>query len=325
MFLLLGGDVEQGVRVARIEGTEHRFGGAWTALKLDAVGHYLNFYTDVLKTQPFDLWYIDAFAGSGTSAFQATTGGLFDGTPTEEATVTLTGSVLRALSTEHPFQKLIFIEGDAGRFVALDKIREANPDRDITTLHGDANEQLSSIFTSDPWSGQQNGRGNLRALVFLDPYGMTVTWETLKLLANTKAADVWYLFPVSAVTRQLAGDLGRVDEKKQVSLDSIFGTTDWRQKLYEPRPQGNLFDANTEKSERVATKEQIEHFAQSRLRSLFRYVSEPLPLLTAGNAHLFSLYCLSNSSSDKAIGLIQRGVTSVFKNAGAASHRKSVR
>ena len=50
-----------------------RFGGAWTEVKLDAVNYYLNFYTDVLKNKPtpqnpFELWYIDAFAGSGYGA-----------------------------------------------------------------------------------------------------------------------------------------------------------------------------------------------------------------------------------------------------------------
>ena len=45
--------------------TEHRFGGPWTELKLRVLREYLHFYTQALKSQPFKLLYIDAFAGTG--------------------------------------------------------------------------------------------------------------------------------------------------------------------------------------------------------------------------------------------------------------------
>ena len=41
------------------------FGGPWTQEKLEILRRYLDAYTTALKNQPFDLWYIDAFAGSG--------------------------------------------------------------------------------------------------------------------------------------------------------------------------------------------------------------------------------------------------------------------
>lgn len=45
--------------------SKHIFGGPWTEIKLDAVEYYLECYTRALKRVGFDLWYIDAFAGSG--------------------------------------------------------------------------------------------------------------------------------------------------------------------------------------------------------------------------------------------------------------------
>src|SRR5690606_30995800 len=45
---------------------EQRFGGDWTATKLDALEYYLRAYVQALKSQPFELHYIDAFAGSGS-------------------------------------------------------------------------------------------------------------------------------------------------------------------------------------------------------------------------------------------------------------------
>jgi len=41
------------------------FGGDWTGQKLAMLQEYLGRYTTALKNQPFQLVYIDAFAGTG--------------------------------------------------------------------------------------------------------------------------------------------------------------------------------------------------------------------------------------------------------------------
>lgn len=174
----------------------HAFGGAWTELKLAAVSYYFEFFTKVLKERSFELWYIDAFAGSGTRVEHIEIGGLLHGVPSEITTHELAGSVLKALEIDPPFRRLVFIEGHGGRFKELDAIRQTHPERNIECCHGDANEELQRIFSSAPWSRQRGSAGKLRAVVFLDPYGMNVEWETLKQLAQTRSVDVWYLFSV---------------------------------------------------------------------------------------------------------------------------------
>jgi three-Cys-motif partner protein len=215
----------------------HRFGGAWTEVKLDAVNYYLSFYTDVLRNKPspqnpFELWYIDAFAGSGSRRVERSTGGIFENEPLGTETIELAGSVLKALDVTPAFKRLVFIEENATRFRSLERIAAVKTDRHITPLHGDANTKLKEIFGAKPWSDQDRNKGSHRAVVFLDPFGMSVKWETLKLLANTGAVDVWYLFPTGAVNRQLAGNLSRVDEHKQRALDEVFGTSTWRDDIY---------------------------------------------------------------------------------------------
>ena len=42
-----------------------QFGGAWTEEKLQILERYLDAYTTALKNKPFNLVYIDAFAGVG--------------------------------------------------------------------------------------------------------------------------------------------------------------------------------------------------------------------------------------------------------------------
>lgn len=306
----------------------HPFGGAWTEIKLDAVSDYCAFFNKVLLNQPsatraFERWYFDAFAGSGTRRVKRATGGLLEGAPAREETVDLAGSVLKALDVDPPFDRLAFIEGHGGRFRSLEAVKTANPGRGIVCHHGDANLKLREIFGAPPWSLQRDGRGTCRGLCFLDPYGMAVDWATLTLLADTRAVDVWYLFPLEAVSRQLAGKLDRVDANKQRRLDEIFGTTTWRDDIYEEETTQDLFAEVITTSNRTFDRGQIERYAQAKLRSIFRYVSDPLPLLNDTGRQVFSLFCLSNSASDAAISLIKKGVAWVLKAhaPGASRHR----
>lgn len=307
----------------------HVFGGAWTEVKLDAVSYYCAFFNKVLvdkpsANRPFQRWYFDAFAGSGTRRITRESGGLFEGRPTQAEQVDLAGSVLKSLQIDPGFHRLAFIEGDSGRFQSLEAIRAAHPERGIVCYHGDANEKLREIFGASPWSDQSQGRGACRGLCFLDPYGMSVDWSTLELLAGTRAVDVWYLFPLEAVSRQLAANLNRVDHHKQRRLDEIFGTQSWRDDIYRTETSLDLFAETISTATRTFDRGQIESYAKGRLETIFKYVSEPLPLLHDTGRQMFSLFCLSNSASDSAIKLIKNGVQSVLKKHGpAASHRRS--
>ena len=76
--------------------SKHSFGGPWTEIKLDAVDT-IGTDTSALKRVGFDLWYIDAFAGSGDREAQREIGGIFEGAPLETIRETLAGSARRAL------------------------------------------------------------------------------------------------------------------------------------------------------------------------------------------------------------------------------------
>jgi len=297
---------------------ENEFGGPWTEVKLDAISDYLGFYTAALKAQPtparpFHLWYVDAFAGSGERTVVMESGGILDGTPVTRARIQLDGSAKRALATAPPFKHLIFIEQHQKRFAALKQLEISHPGRGIQCWGGDANDSLGRLFRSPPWSGQRGGRGIHRAVVFLDPFDMAVRWDTLNLLADTGAVDVWYLFPLNAVVRQLAHDYGAVTADKQASLDEIFGTASWRDELYEKRVEPSLFDEPSTSTRRKVTQREIETYFQGRLAGIFPFVSKPLPLLTPRGAQLFSLFCASANVSPAARALVAKGVAHVLK------------
>ncbi len=292
---------------------EHEFGGPWTEVKLDAISDYLSFFTNALKNK-FELWYIDAFAGSGERTATQVTGGILDGTPIDEERVQLAGSAKRALAIQPPFHHFVFIEQHRKRHKALEQLVTQHPEKDIQPQKGDGNELLSSFFAGEPWATQEGGRGKHRGVVFLDPYAMKVRWETLQSLARTGAIDVWYLFPLNAVVRQLAHDFRAVDKGKQASLDQIFGTTEWREQLYSTHTHVGLFDeVDVSFTRRSADQRKIEQYARDRLKTLFPYVSDPLPLLMPSGAQLFSLFCLSANTSGRAQSLVAKGVAHVLK------------
>lgn len=303
----------------------HRFGGIWTELKLDAIADYFNYYNARLRDQGFRRWYIDAFAGSGSRTISVSRGGtMFDDAPILVEEVELAGSAKRALAAYPQFHELVFIESNRGRFNDLSRLREEHPDRSITCRQGDANAALKAFFGSPPWSQQVRGRGEQRGVLFLDPYGMSVEWETLQLIASTRAVDVWYLFPLEGVGRQLAHDFSKIDEAKKRALDRIFGTAAWRTDLYSTQVQATLFDGLEERTSRSASKRQIEEYALTRLRTVFSYVSPPLPLFNDEERHLFSLVCLANPATDVARAAIKKGVDWVLKRArGASASRRT--
>lgn len=297
----------------------HRFGGVWTEIKLKALTEYLDFYQKALRNMPFETWYIDAFAGTGDRHAELQKGGIFEGAPIEQLDIILDGSARKALQIDPPFDHYWFSEQHRGRAAVLASLRDEFG-VDVRVQRTDANAALQELFRTAPWSGGPRS-GRQRGVVFLDPYGMSVDWHTLEVLAATKRVDVWYLFPRKAVVQQLAHDIRGVDANKRYKLAQIFGSDDWERQFYQQRPpQGSLFDVlPTSELRRAASPEQISAFARKRLKTLFCYVSEPLPLLVNGRG-FFELYCLSNNAA--AVHLIRKGVEHVMRKYTPASHRK---
>lgn len=306
--------------MANLEG--HRFGGSWTERKLEAVRYYLEFYATALSKQPFDLWYIDAFAGSGDRTEDQQTGGVFEQTPTGSDEVTLDGSAKRAIAVTPPLKHLVFMEPDPARFQAL-KLLEGSDHR-VECLKGNANELLPLIFEREEWRRAGAPKGKQRGVVFLDPYGMQVSWETLKLLADTQRVDVWYLFPLNAVSRQLANDAEAIDQHKEAALNRLFGGPSWRVDFYKPNLQQSLFD-DTISDRRHASLEQIETYFHGKLSQLFSWASSPLPLFLDGGQQMFSLFLLVSNDSVKAVQLAKNGMRDLIKkHEQRAFRRKSV-
>ena len=133
----------------------------------------------------------------------------------------LDGSARIALQVRPRFTKYIFIERDTIRLVELEKLKSEFGELrdDIILVHADANSYLQDLCLHHRWTKN-------RAVLFLDPFGMQVRWNTIAAIAGTKAIDLWILFPLSAVNRLLKRD-GQISLAWRNTLDEMFGSSDW--------------------------------------------------------------------------------------------------
>lgn len=299
----------------------HFFGGAHTEIKLEIVSAYAKAFQTALKNQNFEKWYIDPFAGSGERAEKRLAGGLLEGRPAEEEIVTFSGSAQRALEITPHFDHYRFADSKPGHVEALRRLASKHPDRDIKLFPGDGNECVRTILSESPWT-ERRSSWRQRGIIFLDPYGMDVSWQTLELIAKTGRLDVWFLFAAKAVRQQLGPSLDRVDKGKAAALDRFFGETRWRDEFFRP-PKGQigLFGEESDKLETAANLQAIGGYARKRFEDAFCWVSPPKALTVNNVPDYFQLYCMTNNNSAKS--LIERLHAGVVKARERASHQKS--
>lgn len=272
----------------------HKFGGRWTEAKLAALKGYLQAYTVALKNRSFTLLYVDAFAGSGS--FVAGDG------------LERMGSAKIALSVPG-FHRYYFIEKGVRRCNSLRQLASNHPQGKVNVIEGDANHHLATLCRDTDWKSS-------RAVLFLDPYGMQVDWATLEQVANTGAIDVWFLFPLSGVTRQLTLCETRMDGHKRKSLDRTFGTKSWRDSFYSLSPVPDLFGHAS--IERHADTEAIVQWTTNRLESIFPLLVGPTILRKGhrnnvdGGPALYALYFLASTQSRAGQAVAKRIATGVL-------------
>ncbi len=273
------------------------FGGKWTIDKLSILSKYLNAYITALKNQRgFEKIYIDAFAGSGEFKLKSEIDisyidekNLHYSIDDDTSSVIIQGSTEISLNLFPPFNKYIFIEKDPEYLEKL-KLYSLNKyphlyDK-VHFKNGDCNSILENICKNTDWTKN-------RALLFLDPYGMSVDWKTLELISSTKSIDVWYLFPIGAINRLLKKD-GNINEKHRKKIDATLGTEEWFDYIYKEDRQISFFD------EPMMNKEinfnSLGKYINKRLETIFPAVAKnPKMLYTRTNVPLF-LFCFAISN-----------------------------
>jgi len=291
---------------------DHEFGDQHTELKLSIVEKYLRAFSTALRGKFDELWYIDAFAGTGsrTIRHELRPADLID--PAEpERIERRRGSASIAIDVTPPFDFIVFIESKPSYVSALEDLAARYPGRRIRVVKNDANDALKSLIAANNWR-------STRAVLFLDPYGMQLEWSTLEKVAQTGAIDVWFLFSLSGLYRQATRELTDIDQHKRASLTRMFGSDAWEAELYPTTVRDDLFGQIDEPRRRTVDVAGLEAYARSRLLTIFGAVLKPLALPRNRKPQRFSLFlCISNKER-AAIGLATKIGNQILK-AGMSS------
>lgn len=207
--------------------------GSWTGLKLILLKYYLRPYLDIFGKQRKKVAYVDLFAGPGLNRIGDTR-------------VPVLGSPIIPLiirESKWQFAAFIFSELNRDYFDALNaRISIINPSPVPKVFLEDANSMVEKL--PDLLKGIDH------ALVFLDPEGMEMNWESLARLCQSVNCDLIINFPSSGITRnlQLAQSADRMATflglgSERVPLDA---GEEWAISIYRSKLQGIGKDISTE-------------------------------------------------------------------------------
>jgi three-Cys-motif partner protein len=257
--------------------------GRWSEDKLSLLGRYLDAYTKIMKGQAWcrnGYHYIDAFAGTGKPKAKD-----------EERYVD--GSPLVALKISHPFHSYIFIEKEAWRVDKLKRLKEEFPTYNIEIKRGNCNTIIVKEIVTEIRFENFN-----RGIIFLDPFGMDIEWETIKFIADTRALEIFLNFPAMAINRSVLIKQGYKLKAEQIErMNRFWGSEDWRVDLYQEEP--TLFGMEIKKIPQ--TGKSLGNLFTSRLNEVFPEVSEPLVMRNSRNAPLYCLVFAGHKESGKRI------------------------
>ena len=279
----------------------HSFGGSWTKEKLKRVQKYLAAYATILNKKGFKYAYIDAFAGTGyrlAKGAEKSGENLFPELVDEETREFIEGSATIALQIVPRFSKYIFIEKKGKHIPELQKLKERFPSlaADILIKNEEANDYLKRLCTESNWSGH-------RAVMFLDPFGMQVKWETIQAIASTGAIDLWILFPLGVAVNRLLKKDGMIDDAIKDRLNEMFGSSDWYDAFYKERTSEGLFGAETS-IKKVGNFRLISEYFVKRLETIFVGVAKnPLPLYNSKGVPLYLLCFVASNRAGATVAI----------------------
>lgn len=224
-----------------------------------------------LKKQPFELVYIDAFAGAGWSRIRDAWAGaddedlqLLDDEFVRSEQQFIRGSPHRALALENPFTQYHFFDADAGRAALLGDLKADYPDRKISVQVGDANALIQKLV---PRIAGRNTKG----VAFLDPYGPHLNWRTVEALGATKKFEVIINFPLGMAINRLITRSGKIPENWRAGLNGCFGGGEWEALVYAERTD---FFGETRYKVDDAANRLLDHYV-GRLKALFGHAARP--------------------------------------------------
>jgi three-Cys-motif partner protein len=279
------------------------WGGIWTESKLEAFSKYVSAYLTILKKNPqWQTIYFDGFAGSGSKESAKNNEIYKQLSITEEEQKVYRGSAERvlALPEKLSFDWYYFVDLKEESLIKLESklsIYQKKCRNPFQFKPGDCNKWVLEL------SKTMKNSDKYAALVFLDPFGMQINWESIESLRSTRT-DIWILVPTGVIVNRLLDRKGKL--RSSVKLESFFGISEKiiREHFYHESPQMLLFE-NENADVYLKVSQPVEKIAElytNRLKTVWKYVTEePLVLKNKKGVPIFHFIFASNNPTAKKI------------------------
>lgn len=262
---------------------KNQFGGNWTEAKMEIIVSYAKAYLIIMNKQSWaKTIYFDGFAGSG----------LIEVDDKEDL---IKGTSLRILEIEEPkpFDIYYFVEKDLKTKLALESNIQANFfGKNAHVVQDDCNVKLKSMAKF------LDKNKSFRALVFIDPYGMSVNWESIESLKN-KGIDLWILVPTGLGINRLLKNNGDITNSWLLKLEKFLGLNreEIKDHFYKKTIQSTLFGEEILLNKEKKTIQKAGELYQERLKTIFKFVSDPFVMRNKVNSVMYHFMMATNNSS----------------------------
>ena len=269
----------------------NRFGGNWTKTKIEMLVEYAHAYLTIMNKYPhFRLLYFDGFAGTGFIEHGKK--------PRIDMTI---GAARRIVELDQPksFDGYYFVEKNHKKAQELRaNLNQAAPQKKevIYIVEEDCNLKIKDL--ADYMNRTKSERKYDKLLAYIDPAGMQLDWNALESLKGI-GADVWILVPTGLGVNRLLDNKGNLKQELLNKLTDFLGMpeTDIRDFFYEQKTELTLFGEETRISKEESTIQKAAELYRERLRSIFKFVSEPFELCNSRNSVMYHLLFMSNNEA----------------------------
>lgn len=290
----------------------NEFGGQWTRDKIEIFMKYVPAYLTIMNEYApkfnWELLYFDGFAGSGAILSESE-----EQVGDEYALVE--GVATRILRETNPcrFNYYYFVEKNP---VNAQKLKELiskefpNIESAVRVVSGDFNKEIRRV-TKRMQELENEGGKKIKALVFIDPYGMSVEWESIASMKGL-GIDMWMLVPSGVgANRLIPKNFDKIDPMWFRRLSQFFGIEIEELKAYFYSAQQNLFGEEMVKES--DTIKRIHKLYEKRLLTIFQFVSSAFIMENSKGSVMYHFLLASNNATAVSIAndIIGKGITKI--------------
>ena len=260
-----------------------QFGGNWTESKMQIIVEYAKAYLVIMNNQEWaKTLYFDGFAGSGLIEV--------DG---EEEVVKGTSLRILDIILPKPFDTYYFVEKNEKYKIALEnKINSEYFGRNAHVIKADCNDKIIDM------ANYLKKNRNFRALVFIDPFGMTVNWSSIESLKGL-GIDLWILVPTGLGVNRLLKNNGEISSSWLTKLENFLGLPgqEIKDHFYKTQITNTLFGEEVSVNKEKSTITKAGELYKKRLGTIFKFVSEPFVMRNSTNSIMYHFMMATNNSS----------------------------